>query len=158
MGKKSKNKGDNFERKVAKILAEWWGTKLKRTPLSGGWGTEITKGDVVPVDKENNFPFCVEVKANECFSPWHLFLEEIPGYLLEWWGQANADPDKPPLLVVKNNHRSPLALFPVYIIDEEVDLSFPILLRKVEGISVIITNLSDLTNLSKKAIKEGSLV
>jgi len=69
VGKKSKRKGRNFERVVAKILDEWWtGGKgeFHVVPCSGGlnWKTKkaITVGDIVG---PNDFPFVVSCKNTE---------------------------------------------------------------------------------------------
>ena len=55
----SRNKGVLFERKIAKMLSDWWGDTFSRTPLSGGWqkkreeGKRV-RGDIITPD---NFPF-----------------------------------------------------------------------------------------------------
>ena len=55
----SKNKGDTFERKTAKILGDWWGSKFSRTPQSGGahWLADNNAvGDIV-TPPSCRFPF-----------------------------------------------------------------------------------------------------
>ncbi len=62
-GKRSKTKGNQFEREVAAALGEWWGAEFHRTPLSGGSGLAAgwnLHGDVVTNDV--TFPFSVECK------------------------------------------------------------------------------------------------
>lgn len=75
-GKKSKTKGNNFERKVAKMLSQWWGSKFYRTPMSGGSklkeGFHLA-GDVVTDD----LTFCFHT---ECFAKNTLVLTK-KGYV-----------------------------------------------------------------------------
>jgi len=50
-GRKSKNKGNTFQREVAKSLSKWSGATFKATPRSGGlrWGGAFwTYGDLTP--------------------------------------------------------------------------------------------------------------
>ena len=66
-GKTSRNKGSGYERKIAKVLTEWWGEKFFRTPLSGGhqdMSQEMNvAGDIIT--KDVNFPFHLELKKHE---------------------------------------------------------------------------------------------
>lgn len=66
--KNSKQKGNNFERKVAKILTEKLEMEFNRTPQSGGlrWASDNNVyGDIVT---PNNFPFIIECKNRENWS------------------------------------------------------------------------------------------
>lgn len=69
-GKKSSNKGKDYERKIAKLLSDWCGFELIRTPMSGAW--QGTAGDIIPKDRSKHFPFLVECKKQENWS-----LEQI---------------------------------------------------------------------------------
>ena len=102
-------KGKDYERRVAKILSEWWGSTLHRTPTSG---VNIYSGDIV--DDKGQFPFIVECKKNEQWSLGNL-LEKAQGEKTLWgfWRQAlgnwlEADPhhheNDPPLLVFSRSH------------------------------------------------------
>lgn len=57
-------KGQSFERKLCKLLGEWWQCEFKRVPLSGGWAKSKVTGDVVQVTESpfGEFPFSVEGK------------------------------------------------------------------------------------------------
>lgn len=91
-----RQKGSRGEREVARHLAEWWGRLEKgcefmRTPLSGGWSTEGARthfkahGDIMTTAK--HFPFCVEVKYREQWSPKRFFLGHASP-CWEWWLQC----------------------------------------------------------------------
>lgn len=114
-GRHSKSKGNNQERKVAKLLQDWWNKDNKpedrvveftRVPLSGGWNNREqfgTFGDIICSDPQ--FPFCVEVKKQEKLELAHLLTSSKP-ILLEWWDQCvrETPEGKIPLLVFcKNN-------------------------------------------------------
>lgn len=84
MGKRSLNKGQQFERAVAKRLSEWSGIELTRTPMSGAWvGSEV---DIWPVNPEEWFPLAVECKKEESWTFEQLMLGTGP--FLGWWAQA----------------------------------------------------------------------
>lgn len=63
MSKRSSDKGKEYERHVAKVLSEWCGCTLIRTPMSGAW--QGTAGDIIPKNRSDNFPFTVECKKQE---------------------------------------------------------------------------------------------
>lgn len=103
-----RNKGANQERKLAKLLSDWWGAKVYRTPGSGAWATSHTDGklnsagDIVCEDP--NFPFCVESKKVE---GWHLeqLLTSPKCIIRKWWQQTldETPVDKEPLLIFSRN-------------------------------------------------------
>lgn len=99
-GKKSRNKGSGYERKIAKILSKWSGMELRRTPLSGGWAKQNPKvsGDLVNIS-DNEFPLHVECKNQESFE-WEPFLHGN-GSLKGWWDQTlrTCPNNKIPILV-----------------------------------------------------------
>lgn len=114
-GRHSKSKGNNQERKVAKLLQDWWNKDNKpedkvieftRVPLSGGWNNREqfgTFGDIICSDPQ--FPFCVEVKKQEKLELAHLLTSSKPA-LLEWWDQCVRETPKgkiPLLVFCKNN-------------------------------------------------------
>ncbi|MEN3039775.1 MAG: hypothetical protein ABDI07_11635, partial [Candidatus Kryptonium sp.] len=57
-----KQKGDRFERKVAKIFTDWYGSLVRRTPLSGA--ASRMKTDILG---DSKFPFVVECKNTEAW-------------------------------------------------------------------------------------------
>ncbi len=77
-------KGKGYERRIAKILTEWWCSTLHRTPTSG---VNIYSGDIV--DDKGNFPFIVECKKNEDWLFGNL-LEETQNKKTLWgfWKQS----------------------------------------------------------------------
>src|SRR5699024_11495112 len=65
--RRSKQKGNAYELKIAKELSKWWGGKFSRVPASGGlhWGSDQrVAGDIIP-PVNSNFPFVVECKKRE---------------------------------------------------------------------------------------------
>lgn len=121
-GKKSKNKGATFERKVAKILQEYWsqvspGCSFRRTPGSGGWarsGGNLDKfgsaGDCVCDD--TTFPWCLEMKHYASYDVEKL-LNGKNATIMQWWDQADGEtPEgKSPLLIMKRNGSEELVMF-----------------------------------------------
>lgn len=95
-GKMSRRKGAKNERAAGKILEAWWGSKFRRTPLSGGWaGSKRAReelgaaGDLICEDP--SFPFGVEVKSGE---GWELEqLIRAPGTckIAAWWRQTTEE-------------------------------------------------------------------
>lgn len=90
-----RTKGSKAERAVAALLQAWWGAyeeaTFVRTPLSGGWGAPATRaefrasGDVMT--SSTSFPFAVEVKRREGWSPATLYAGK-PSPVWSWWRQA----------------------------------------------------------------------
>lgn len=93
-GKKSRNKGANYERKVAGIFKDALGVLLSRTPQSGGFqkGKNVHsdfKGDIVCLEEGKDFNLHIECKNAQTLS--------IPA----WTKQAEEDcpPGKIPAIV-----------------------------------------------------------
>lgn len=106
-GKYSRNKGANFERKVAKTLSDWSGLELRRTPLSGGWAKHNPNavGDIACIDIHNEFPLCVECKCGQGWELESVFRGKCK--LFEsWWKQAtdNCPAGKIPVLIFSKNY------------------------------------------------------
>lgn len=109
----SRNKGNAFERYIAKQLSEWCGSTVTRSPSSGGWAKT---GDVTPKDPAMmiEFPFCVELKNREAWD----FMELLTGDNLKtgiksWWEQVLGDSQKSkkiPLLVFTKKLRPEFAM------------------------------------------------
>lgn len=108
-GRKSKDSGADYERKIAKKLGEWWwGQPFRRTPNSGAWdkqaqdGTVQAAGDLF-APPEAGFPFCVECKHRK--DPLNLFAVQTKtsDCVFDWWDQCAGDAkmsEKHPLLVM----------------------------------------------------------
>ena len=108
-----RRKGSTFELKVAKLFAEWTGDLVRRTPLSGGWGSAAfgVQGDLVfsKVDSIH-----VECKNHEGW-----FLEDLikavrrrgTTSLIAWWTQTVGESmGKLPMLVFSRNGLDPLLM------------------------------------------------
>jgi hypothetical protein len=119
-GKKSKNKGASFERKIATRLQEYWRQvrpecSFKRTPGSGGWARANStsfnaSGDIICDDK--SFPWCVELKHYKNFSL-DVLLSNDAAPILEWWKQAvdETPPGSFPLVICKRNSVEEMVIF-----------------------------------------------
>lgn len=114
MGKKSKRKGSTYELKIAKIMSEWSGMTLKRTPLSGGWARENPEvtGDLVCVEPGKFFPLHVECKNNESWN-WERALHGQGPVFNAWWIQATEEcpANKFPILVFSQAYKNDWVMF-----------------------------------------------
>lgn len=84
LGKRSKTKGANFERDVAKKFKKAYDADLVRTPQSGGFAKKSAKaddfrGDIVPADEEIELSLHIECKNAKTWS------------LPAWFKQAESD-------------------------------------------------------------------
>lgn len=115
-GKRSKRKGNTFERDVAKMLQEWWQDgDFVRTPSSGGWQKDRegfrSFGDITTNSKD--FPFSVECKFH---AEWDLgqFFTSPKAYCVHQWRQQAVEetPDNYwSLLIMKANRKPILVAF-----------------------------------------------
>lgn len=83
-GRRSKNKGSEFERVIARKFKEAYGEDLVRTPQSGGFAKNLSKatefrGDIVPADESIDLALHVECKNAKSWS------------LPTWFKQAQGD-------------------------------------------------------------------
>lgn len=116
MGSKSKNKGSNAERAVAKLLTGWTGEEWLRVPNSGAlrWGGAAwVYGDLLPPEQWN---VIVESKHYKTIDLELMATKPAPGNVLGWWDQVCSDVRRckgerdsvcQPLLVFKSNRRPP---------------------------------------------------
>ena len=105
-------KGGGYERAIARKFAAWTGSRVTRTPQSGGWhaATEFdVTGDLVFTHKSCK-KLCIECKDRE---KW-LMTDLITGKRAQgsrsietWWEQTvkAAGSTKQPLLVFTRNHQ-----------------------------------------------------
>lgn len=107
MGKRSKNKGANYERRIAKILSDWSGLDLRRTPMSGGWSKQNpdVAGDLVNITPGTFFPYHIECKNQEVWT-WEGILTGNCVAFDSWWEQTTTQchPDKIPFLIFSKNY------------------------------------------------------
>lgn len=92
-GRSAQIKGKNFERKVAKILSDWWGKKLRRVPNSGGLNI---KGDLMTdnIDEMRDFPFHFELKNQERWNVKSYFSQ----------AEYECPEEKMPAVIFTKNH------------------------------------------------------
>jgi len=111
-GASSRRKGHAFERKVAKLLQDWWNSvksseqkcEMRRTPQSGGSALKIgwdLAGDISST--ANDFRFHIEAKnAPGSFGGWHQLFTSKKFIIWDWLEQANEDcqENRIPILIV----------------------------------------------------------
>lgn len=103
-GKRSKNKGATYERKIAKHFKNYYDVELTRTPQSGGFAKKTQKandfrGDIVCVEEDKDITLHIECKNQKSVS------------MRKWIAQAESDcpSNKIPVVIyylgqiVKNN-------------------------------------------------------
>ena len=100
-GRRSRAKGANFERTIAKKFKAFFGIDLVRTPQSGGFAKKSVKadafrGDVVSADSDYELNLHVECKNAQSWS------------LPAWLRQAESDcpTDKKPVVVMHKPNSS----------------------------------------------------
>ncbi len=106
-GRKSRNKGANFERAIAKKLREWLGEdwEVKRNPTDRQKGK--TGAGEFEIVGPFEFPYAIECKAHESFDYGQLFRVPVTGPFISFWEQAKDQADaaeKSPLLIFKRNN------------------------------------------------------
>ena len=84
IGKRSRRKGSNYERTIAKKLKQKLGVDFVRTPQSGGFAkksvkADVFRGDIVPADDSVECALHFECKDVKTWS------------LAKWMEQAEAD-------------------------------------------------------------------
>lgn len=72
-GRRSRNKGSNYERTIAKKFKEFFGVDLVRTPQSGGFAKKCVKagefrGDIVSADESIDLRVHIECKNTKTWS------------------------------------------------------------------------------------------
>lgn len=92
-GKRSRNKGSQYERVVAKKFKSAYGADLVRTPQSGGFAKNYVKseefrGDIVSADATIDLKLHIECKNTKTWK------------LPEWFNQAESDCPKGRIPVV----------------------------------------------------------
>lgn len=104
--KNGRNKGNTFERAIAKQITDWVGVPFSRVPLSGGWNQT---GDITPKKPEDmvKWKFGVECKNQEAWTIPMLFkfkdFRTMPKKVKGWWKQCADD--------AKKSKRTPLLIF-----------------------------------------------
>lgn len=93
IGKRSRRKGSNYERTIAKKLKQKLGVDFVRTPQSGGFAkksvkADVFRGDIVPADDSVECALHFECKDVKTWS------------LAKWMEQAEADCPKNKIPVV----------------------------------------------------------
>ena len=107
----SRNKGNRFERDVAKWFEKWSGYEFGRIPGSGSlrWQkTDNIVGDITCTDAKHSrrFPFSVECKFYKDLNFEHILLGNKSCDIIKFWEQCKGDAEranKVPFLVMRYN-------------------------------------------------------
>lgn len=110
----SKQKGSEFERKIAKALQEWSKYEFHRTPMSGAlhWSNDNrVVSDIVPTQElvDKGWPFSIECKKVEG-AQWEFsnLIDGTSMTLKEHWQQCWDDAQREhmiPMLIFNKNRR-----------------------------------------------------
>lgn len=121
----SKQKGNEFELKVAKLLSAWSGEEFHRTPMSGAlhWNNDTRViSDIVPPQHlvDAGWPFSCECKKVQY--DWD-FSSILNGSSMFWkhWKQCYEDSQREemiPLLIFSKNYREIYAVMPKTVFDQ----------------------------------------
>ena len=103
-GKRSKRKGNTYERRCAKLLMEFTSVNFRRVPASGGFNKhsgatireELFCGDLICDNP--NFLFCVEAKNRKSYSLEAVIKSPATAELTKWWLQCVNDANTAKLL------------------------------------------------------------
>lgn len=119
-GKKSRNKGNKYERDIAKAFEAYYGCRVSRAPRSGGWSTVAgfgPRGDLIFAHRKA--PYHVECKKQEGWDLSDLLTGKrinASNGLRKWWKQASSQcgKGKVPMLVFARNHQPSLLMMRRY--------------------------------------------
>ena len=109
--KNPKEKGNDHERKVAKLLSDWSGQKFMRTPMSGAihnFKDKRVVSDIVAPLSLGNWPFSIECKKVENSWEFSSFIDGTSMTLKDHWKQCCDDAEREdmvPMLVFTKNYR-----------------------------------------------------
>jgi len=115
----SKQKGNNNERYVCKVLARWTGTEFTRIPMSGGlrWQNVMNIcGDVLSTDASFDFPYVVETKD---LANIHITSELRKNSLIYTiWKQVKRDSlraERLPILMLRKTGERPREKYTIFL-------------------------------------------
>jgi len=113
----SRNKGSEYERKIAKVLGAWWDEEFHRTPMSGGlhWAEDNrVAGDIV-TPPTSMYPWVTELKKREEWEFDHLL--KGTGEIEKYWQQVVRDSERTgmkPMLIFSKNHAPNYLMIDLY--------------------------------------------
>jgi len=112
VGKRSRNKGASFERAISKKFSEWLECKVRRTPMSGAYGSEWHLGGDLMFDID--VPWYVELKNREGWRLEQIFSSKPCGPIIDWlnstWEEAERAEKIPMVIFTRNRVESYVAL------------------------------------------------
>jgi hypothetical protein len=175
IGKKSMQKGRRAELRISNALSLWWtGGKdskaFRRTPLSGGWLSHATDGDIIPITPEAElFKYVVEIKDRkeiDDFDFAEILINEKCS-ILQWWKTLNETIQNNPhrhagkqrLLIVHKKHKDYCVVgIPEMTFLEERTGKFPYMkIWTPFSETLIVFSLGSLLDADPEALKTGFL-
>ena len=115
----SKQKGNNNERVVCKILTRWTGTEFVRIPMSGGlrWQNVMNIcGDVLSTDPSFDFPYVIETKD---LTNVHITFQLRKNSLIYTiWEQVKRDSlraERLPILMLRKTGERPREKYTIFL-------------------------------------------
>ena len=121
VGKRSRNKGASFERAISKQFSNWLGCNVRRTPMSGAYGSEWHLGGDLMFDID--VPWYVELKNRESWRLEQLFAAKQCGPVLDWlsstWEEAE-QAEKVPIVVFTRNRVETYVAVPLFHLERDL--------------------------------------
>lgn len=171
----SKQKGNTYERKTAKVLGSWWGYEFYRTPSSGGlhnWSSDLNVAGDIVTSPESGFPFVIECKNRQA-GDWTLESIVLDKHdIKNWWAQVVLDArrvTKVPALVFTRNRAEDFVMIPyteeVYDLLEKADKPAmrtyieytDDLTKQKERFDILVTTINGFTFFDPEYWKENAL-
>ena len=121
VGRRSRQKGAGFERRISKKFSEWLGCKVRRTPMSGAYGSDWHLGGDLMFDID--VPWYVELKNRENWRLEQFFSHDPCGPVLEWlqstWDEAEKA-DKVPMVIFTRNRVDSYVALPLFHLERDL--------------------------------------
>jgi len=146
-GINSKQKGNSFERIIAKVFSERFNRSFARTVSSGAYtgGKNVKNAEVLSEEQllifasdircPKDFAFSIECKSYKALDFYDLFNES--SNLFSWYEQSERDAkllNKEPLLIVKTNQHKPIVFVEMdYLIKHPCSDKKPVFIHKCKA-------------------------
>lgn len=139
MSRKSKTKGSEYERRIAKMLSDWSGLKIFRTPLSGGYRLS-TKSDLTTKNPDD-FVMIVDTKKWEnSYSLKSLLDNNLDVFIDVYWKKLKETKEtcvvdnkryyKFPIMIFSSNYDDDYCVISYAFFKRMKTYSFPFLKKK----------------------------
>lgn len=148
-GKKSRDKGARFERKIAEMFSFSSGLNLRRTPMLlhinsiDTIGNNRIKSDIYCVDKEINFRFFIECKYRECFTLGNLIDGESPLFRIyedtvNLWDSLDNGYTVPLLIFKGGDFKNEMVMFTPALLPKNIKTDYLFLIMMKDEIILLL--------------------